>query len=467
MSKQYLSTTDRPVSLQQSIDELYESLHHPLALKIVSVKDYYRLLKDPFHTESSLSDFYNEKTTEILSSTDSKLNKFTWTKHGSITYQNMLVPEADLVKQIIVNNYRNGQKEFVILEPGAGSFHAIEIIAKAINKATLEGMLPNDISVTIIGTRAEPNLLNENTNIQNCDLYKLGNFKYENLLQAIHDKGFDHIIGKVDFIFSNYTWQHFYDWVGTLVDTYKLLKPLGIMMYHHKNLLELQYDDNTETEHGPLQTTEFIVNTLHSQNNEILVKQHPDGSYYSTIITFRKHTDELLIPMSYHPSNYLNRNNYTIKLISSNMKHLPSTSAECFKEVSDEGRKYKIFGDKSLFALISETLLSKLVYDAKCVNLSDNTSILSQHSDSYSADDLQDYTKSEFGGYYECNIPQDILPYDKKYKANTVDDLKNNLQHEISTVIEFIEGKTTSFQYQGNEYHLYDYPYYTLTGEQI
>lgn len=147
---------------------------------------------------------------------------------GEVRYGLCKIDESALVKAIIQQASR-GQKDFYIVDMGAGNFALGDYLAQYLNG---ENGLPPDINIHIISVTAEEYTGDKLTTIGRCKHYRFGNFKAEDLLVELEKRGFG-LEGCVDFIVSRWCFPHFVDSVGTFGQSYNLLRPgTGIYLGH-------------------------------------------------------------------------------------------------------------------------------------------------------------------------------------------------------------------------------------------
>ncbi len=94
-------------------------------------------------------------------------------------------------------------------------------LSKFIEKQT---DLPKDVKINIYGIRGEKHLGQRTVQTDRCTIYNLGAFKVEELFAKFKANGFD-LENKVDLAISFRYLPGLNDPVGTLVQTYNLLRP--------------------------------------------------------------------------------------------------------------------------------------------------------------------------------------------------------------------------------------------------
>jgi ankyrin repeat protein/SAM-dependent methyltransferase len=140
--------------------------------------------------------------------------------NGSEGYCLCGVDEKALLKKIILDGYPK-QKEFYVLDIGAGNFQLSQAIADFIEKET---DLPKDIKVHIIGVRGESYWGERVVETDRCKIYNMGAFKVEEIFAKFKEQGLD-LENKVDIAISRWCFRHLNDPVGTFQQVYNLLRP--------------------------------------------------------------------------------------------------------------------------------------------------------------------------------------------------------------------------------------------------
>lgn len=144
--------------------------------------------------------------------------------NGGREYGMCGVDEHKLIKKMI-QEAPPTQKEFYVLEIGAGNFEWENGIASYINQQT---DLPSDIKVHVIGVRGETNLAAPIREVGKCRVYNFGAFKCEELQGELEKLGL-FLENKIDFIVSRWALRHFVDPVGAFSQAFHLLKAKGFM----------------------------------------------------------------------------------------------------------------------------------------------------------------------------------------------------------------------------------------------
>ncbi len=144
---------------------------------------------------------------------------FCWRENGKKIYVLVDVDTIKLAKYLMTSN--PNQKEFYFLDLGAGLFQWGDNLAMEINKFT---DIEDDVKVNIIGVRGERDNSPEFSTVGRCNIFKLSQFKVENLEEAFKSINLD-LTDKIDCIYTRMCLIHLVDPVGTLLQAHKFLKP--------------------------------------------------------------------------------------------------------------------------------------------------------------------------------------------------------------------------------------------------
>lgn len=177
-SKPFLNWRERPLQLRQAISESFE--------KIVVQQSTYK----------GASLYFDSELADID------------------------INEHELMKKIIQNAPAN-QKEFYVLDIGAGRFEWSHALANYLNE---ESDLPKDVLIHIIGIRGEPYKSSPFLEKGPCKLYRFGSFKIEEIESEFEKLNLD-LTAKIDLAVSRFTFSYFFDPVGTFAQVYHLLRP--------------------------------------------------------------------------------------------------------------------------------------------------------------------------------------------------------------------------------------------------
>lgn len=324
---EFLRWQDRPIELQNKIDEVYKNL-------------------------------------------SSKKNG-QWAYNGFKQYLLALIDEKKLALHLIQSNPR--RKEFYFMDIGAGRLQWGDALAHYINE---EGKgIAEDVKVHIIGIRGESYGGEEVTHIGRCTIYKLGAFKIENLEKEFEEKGWD-IKGKVDMIVSSWTFRHLVDGAGTFKQAFDSLVPYtGLMLFDGF----VSAIGNQIEEGSGLVTEGLRLLSEVGENIEILLadtgqpfltnRQDGQGRIINTFIIQRSSDNELKLPIKYKgalPFQF----NYQVDSVSktvASFERSPSAAEyekrydpTCEKSIKDFflDKKYStLYGDKELFNFFSQNML--------------------------------------------------------------------------------------------------------------
>ncbi len=171
---------------------------------------------------------WQDRPTEVQEKIDEKFGELacqldsSWHVNGSDHYHLCRIDEHAWFTTFIKNRYPK-RKDFYAMDIGAGNFFLAKALAETINQ---DSDLPEDISVTIVSLRGE-SIQGEKcvqTQEGKCLMLYFGAFKVENLFEEFKNRNFD-FENKVDLILSSWTFRHLIDPMGTLIQTYSLLRP--------------------------------------------------------------------------------------------------------------------------------------------------------------------------------------------------------------------------------------------------
>jgi SAM-dependent methyltransferase len=144
------------------------------------------------------------------------------------------------------------QKEFFIMDIGAGDFQWAEAVAEDINSTGF-----TDIKVHIISLRGESaDELVERKQIGQCMLYNISACKVEELSAR-----FPRLINKIDVIVSSWCFRHLADPVGTFAQAHDLLKPSTGLFLFDGFFMKLDDDSEWAGRDAPLRMEELLMNT--------------------------------------------------------------------------------------------------------------------------------------------------------------------------------------------------------------
>ncbi len=146
-----------------------------------------------------------------------------WTYNGESLYHMGAIDERLLITYLVKSAPQ--QKEFYLLDIGAGNFQWGKSMAEYINQAETISL---DKTFHIISVRGERNLATERrykgTQTGKCILYELGEIKIEDLEQELERHGLA-VKDKLDVIVSRWSLRHLIDPLGTFKQAYDLVRP--------------------------------------------------------------------------------------------------------------------------------------------------------------------------------------------------------------------------------------------------
>lgn len=201
--------------------------------------------------------------------------------------------QRELLKKIIQEGSKKGQKKFYALDLGSSSDFAWgREIKDYIND---QKDLPEDIQVAIIGVHGdwtETKFFKEGK----CIVYQIDSFKLENLKKALKPVGLD-LENTVDLIVSHYTFTHLVDPLGTWMQAYDLLRPqTGVFLYDGFRIYLKETLQEKETWDYLAQLNAFL---LYELNIPFLISTEGSRQYYGHFLVKKVSTDALDIPFKY------------------------------------------------------------------------------------------------------------------------------------------------------------------------
>lgn len=212
-----------------------------------------------------------------------------WHYNGSKKYRICKIDEHALMKKII-QAAPVTQKDFYVLDIGAGDFQWSKSLADYLEKQL---DIPKDIKVHIFGVRGEKYLGDSVVETDLCKIYNLGAFKIEELFAKFKEQELD-IKNKLDLVVSKWCFCHLVDPVGTLAQTYNLLRPKtgfllvdGFMFLHEK-------DDLSTIDHDSRLTQLFL-----SIKAPFLTQFHSSPSILNHFILQKSDSTPCQLAMSY------------------------------------------------------------------------------------------------------------------------------------------------------------------------
>lgn len=191
-----------------------------------------------------------------------------WTCRGSSEYLICKIDEFALFQLLVRSNPE--QKEFTILDVGAGNYKFGRILQDKINQ---DRDLPQDIKVKIFslgGERHDDTIKAESADLL-CALYEYESFEIENIIDQFQTRGID-IVNSADLIVSNWCLQHLVDPLGTLEQLYLIAKKDGYILsggFYARTVDHFNDDPNG-----------FLASILYNTGDPLLI--HPHNENYST-----------------------------------------------------------------------------------------------------------------------------------------------------------------------------------------
>lgn len=141
--------------------------------------------------------------------------------NGRPFYLPGIIDDCLIIEKLLLQGIDRGQTEFIFVDIGAGNFSWGRAIAGFINDHPI--IFKKIKKVDIFSLRGEKNLDKPIIERGVCILYEYGSFAIENLIDEFIDKKMD-LTNKVDLIISSWCFRHLVDPVGTLMQSYELLK---------------------------------------------------------------------------------------------------------------------------------------------------------------------------------------------------------------------------------------------------
>lgn len=218
--------------------------------------------------------------------------------NGSPGYDLCGIPDERLLKRLILQAAPS-QKDFYVLELGAGNFQLGAALSKYINAQT---DLPPGITVHMISVRGEQNI--EKTLIKEgcCIRYNLGGVKIEELDTELDRRGLS-IKGKLDLVETSWCCRHLVDPVGTFTQCFDWLRPGSGLFLGDGFFFLLENESDPVIGANPR-----MIQLLLDLESPFLM-QHYDGTRSLNRFIIKKiHSDPCALPMRYlrldHSSEY-------------------------------------------------------------------------------------------------------------------------------------------------------------------
>lgn len=148
-----------------------------------------------------------------------------WAYQGEATGYSIMAIDAASFAHMLIKTAPKEQKEFYLLDIGAGTFGWARGTADYLNR---QADIPNDITIHIVSVTGENHGPLHIAQSGRCKIYNISAFKIEDLKESFEklreELGFDYI-ANFDLIVSSFTFIHLHDPVGTFVQAYDLLRP--------------------------------------------------------------------------------------------------------------------------------------------------------------------------------------------------------------------------------------------------
>jgi len=215
--------------------------------------------------------------------------------NGKKKYKICAIDEHQLIFKII-NNAPPEQKDFYVMDIGAGNFQWGQALMHFINDEKTKKLLPEDFTLHIINLRGEGYQGEKIVQEGNCRFYSLGAFKVEDLAAELEKEGIPSK-NHMDLIVSSWTFKHLIDPAETLVEAYESLRPHR--GYFLLDGFRLEVDTAPKT--GLMCDRSNIARLLKDLNAEFITREsypHTDFSYSEYAI--KKLTDaSSIVPFGY------------------------------------------------------------------------------------------------------------------------------------------------------------------------
>lgn len=278
-------------------------------------------------------------------STDTRDTGTRWNFNGT-DFMGIRLIDADDFTKFLIKTAPPEQKDFYLLDIGAGDFSWAKKMAKYLNQQQdlAEGITIHIVSVT--GEDYGPFVMEE---MGRCKIYNIGKFAIENMNENFEKLGF-HFDGIFDLIVSRYTFIHLHDPVGTFVQACNLLKPKrGFMMLDW--IPVLFENDISKGKKSYLQidnANKALVRLLEMTKYPYLITQGSMGNSISFIL-WRSDEHSVAPPLSYKGTIGLTPFNSFKKQTT----YFAVTEPEhVLPEINWFDNHYTFLGDKNLYELI-------------------------------------------------------------------------------------------------------------------
>jgi hypothetical protein len=293
-----------------------------------------------------------EAYTKVASFESSKEKSANWIYNGVPLYKLCSVNEQLLLMKLIQENPE--QKEFYVLDVGAGDYIWVDSFANFINEQRKNGFIKDDIVFHIAGVGGEKFTNVEKQIYTGIWTYKYGQFKIEEINEGIKETALDN--KKFDIIISRMTLRHLIDPAGSFIRIYNLLGQNRFFLFDKFHFL---YEDETINKYNDLVPLEHMISFLKSLSIPFLFSNWCSKcTLFSQgfIVKKPKDQDEVKLPWSYHPHEHVNShsqfNSASGVLIRFNA---PADQRLDNKSIDDKANSEIIYGDQSLYDDLNKT----------------------------------------------------------------------------------------------------------------
>ncbi len=209
--------------------------------------------------------------------------------NGDASYSMCRIDERGLLKNII-RNAPSTQREFHVLDVGAGNFQWIDAMARIVNE---ELDLPEGIKVHLIGIRGERYNGAETVENGRCVLHYLGHFKIEEMLKKFPKRKL-FLENSLDLVLSRWCFRHLTDPVGTFAQLIGLIRKSGYFLgdgFYY--LLQENIEANC-----------LMIDLLFDAKVRFLMIDYTVGHSLNQFILQRADENPCQLPMSYQGVSY-------------------------------------------------------------------------------------------------------------------------------------------------------------------
>ncbi len=232
--------------------------------------------KRPDNIQSAINQSYKN----VKKDTKSQWGYF----NGGSSYSICSIDERRLLKNII-NQAPITQREFHVLDVGAGNFQWIDAMARFVNE---ELGLPEGIKVHLIGIRGERYTGDETVENGLCVLHYLGHFKVEEMFKKFPKRKL-FLENRLDLVLSHWCFRHLTDPVGTFAQLIGLIRKGGYFLGDGFYFL-LEKDINANC---------LMIDLLFDAKVRFLMIDYNAGNSLNQFILQRTDEKPCQLPMSY------------------------------------------------------------------------------------------------------------------------------------------------------------------------